>query len=89
MGLEIKITGSDGRRFNSIGEMVGAEGKSWVDDRVAAVQRAVSSQTCPIHGERPTVRVRRSGDETRFEFGACCEDLRDRAQQAADTAFRR
>ena len=88
MGFEVKITGSDGRRYNSLADMVQAEGEQLIDDKKAAIERAIRDEYCSTHGQHPSVRVSQTGGTTRYEISACCEDLRDRAQQAADIALR-
>lgn len=56
MDLEIEYTGSDGKKYNSLSDMMGAEVTNLVDDHVAAVERAIANERCGVHGERATAR---------------------------------
>lgn len=86
MGLEIEYTGDDGRKYNSLEEMMKAETEKLLDDRVIAIERAVSSQRCSLHGQNASAVVRRSGDQISFDITGCCDTLAEAAHQAAATA---
>ncbi len=83
MGFEIKATGSDGRRYNSMADMLEAEGKRLIDDHVSAVERAIRSQRCPVHGEYAKAARQRTSRGVDFKISGCCDDLVERAQAAA------
>jgi hypothetical protein len=89
MGLEVEITGSDGRRYNSLADMVEAEGKALIEGKVSAIRSAIAAQRCSVHNVSATSDVHRVGDRVEFAITACCEELRDRAQTAADRALRK
>jgi hypothetical protein len=87
MGLELNIKGSDGRRYESLAEMIQSEGEQLISDQEAAVERAIKSQVCSVHGEHPSVVRRATSEGTRLEISACCDDLLGRAQRAAGSAI--
>jgi hypothetical protein len=87
MGFELKITGSNGQKFDSIGDMFEAEVKGLFDDTLSTVERAIQAQRCPVHHQAPSVSRRQKGDTVEFCFEACCEDLKARAEAAASRAL--
>ena len=58
MGFEMKITGSDGKRYGSLADMISAEAGRLVDNHVEQVERAISSTRCPDHGKYASVTRR-------------------------------
>jgi hypothetical protein len=87
MGLEIEYTGDDGRKYESLAEMLQAEGSKLIDDTMTEVQRAIEAQRCPLHGRGPSATMTRSGDRISFEIEGCCDDLVERAQRAGEEAL--
>jgi len=86
MGIDIKYTGSDGRRHNNLGEMMEAEVGSLLDDVAANVRRAVSAQRCPVHGKTASVAVGRGANGINYSISGCCDALTARAERAAQAA---
>jgi hypothetical protein len=86
-GVSIKYTGSDGRSYPDAGSMIRAGVDKILEDKYATVERAVRQKTCPVHHRSASVRRSRSGDKISFHIEACCEQLRDEAQAAADQAM--
>jgi hypothetical protein len=83
MALEMRITGSDGRRYDSLAEMIEAEGRALIDQHINRVERAIRAQRCGVHGKSATTKVRRTGDRYSFDISGCCDALIERAQAAA------
>ena len=88
ISMSIKYTGSDGRSYPDAGSMLRAGVDKILEDKFAAVERAVRQKKCPVHHRSASVQRTRSGDKVSFRIQACCEDLRDQAQAAADGAFK-
>lgn len=86
MGFDIKITGSDGRRYSSLSDMIQAEGERLVADHTQAVQRAIESTRCPTHGQRARAAMSKTSEGYSFDISGCCDDLIRRAQAAASRA---
>ncbi len=83
MGFEMKITGSDGKRYDSMADMIEAEGKQMMDDHTAAVEGVIERERCPVHGESATVTRERRSDGIGFKIEGCCDQLVEQAQAAA------
>ncbi len=87
-GVSIKYTGSDGRSYPDAGSMLRAGVDQILASTYADVERAIRGKICPVHHKSASVRRTKSGDTVRFHIEACCEKLRNEAQEAADRAFR-
>jgi hypothetical protein len=83
MGLEIEYTGEDGRKYDSLEEMLAADVEKILTDQVAAIERAVTSTRCSVHDQKATVSVSRTGEGLSFKIDGCCEELCARAERAA------
>jgi hypothetical protein len=82
----MKITGSDGRRYGSLGDALAVDVTRLIDEHATGIERAIRREYCSTHCQNPSVVRRMSNGEIRFEIEACCEDLRDRAEAAAARA---
>lgn len=87
-GASIKYKGSDGRSYPDAGSMLRAGVDKILADKFDAIERAIRRKTCPVHHQTPSVHRTRSGDKVSFRIVACCDQLRDEAQAAADRAFK-
>jgi hypothetical protein len=88
MSVSIKYTGSDGRSYPDAGSMLRAGVDKILENKYAAIERAIRGKACLVHHRKASVRRTRSGDKVSFNIEACCEQLRDQAQVAADRAFK-
>jgi hypothetical protein len=86
--VSIKYTGTDGRSYPDAGSMLRAGVDKILEDKFAAVERAVRQKTCPVHHKSASVRRTRSGDTVKLHIEACCEQFRGGTQAAADRAFK-
>jgi hypothetical protein len=86
--MSIKYTGSDGRSYPDMTSMLRAGFDEAFADTYAEIQRAIRRPTCPVHHRKATVRRTRSGSKVQFRIKACCEQLKDEAQAAAEGALK-
>jgi hypothetical protein len=86
--FKLEITGSDGRKYQDIGDMLEAEVDGMLEETYGAAERAIRAEQCPIHHQRPTVKRRKTIDGVVFEFECCCERLNADAKAAASRALR-
>jgi hypothetical protein len=86
MSLEIEYTGDDGRKYNSLEEMLAADVEKILSDQAAAIERAVTSTHCPVHDQNARVSVSRTGEGLSFKIEGCCDELCARAERAASAA---
>jgi hypothetical protein len=84
MGIDIKITDSQGRRHSDMAGMLKSETDRIVDDHLQAMRRAIESVRCDIHGERATVTFSKSAGKATFNISGCCDELVEKAEAAAD-----
>jgi nitrous oxide reductase len=86
MSLKMEYTGDDGRKYASLAEMMQAEADKVIAEQLAAIERAITAQSCPVHGGSASVVVTRTGDQVSYKIDACCEELAERAQEAGAAA---
>jgi hypothetical protein len=87
-GVTIKYTWSDGQSYPDGASMLQAGLDRILADKYAAMERAIRQKTCPVHHRSASVHRTRSGDKVSFRIEACCKQLRDLTQAAADLAFK-
>lgn len=88
INMSIKYTGSDGRSYPDMSSMIRAGFDEVLADSYAEIEHAIRRPTCPVHHRKASVRRSRSGDTVRFHIEACCERLKDQAEQAASQALK-
>jgi hypothetical protein len=88
ISMSIKYTGSDGRSYPDAGSMIRAGVDEVLADQYAAIERAIRRPTCSVHHKKASVRRTRAGDKVKFQIEACCEQLRDQAEAAADRVLK-
>jgi hypothetical protein len=86
VGLEIEFTGDDGRKYNSLEEMLAADVEKILADNESAIERAVTSTRCPTHNKTASVTFSRTGEGFSFKIDGCCDELCASAERAASSA---
>jgi hypothetical protein len=86
--LKLEITGSNGRKYQNIGDMLEAEVNGMLEETYGKAERAIRAEECSIHHQRPIVKRRKTMDGVTFEFECCCEELNAQAKAAASRALR-
>jgi hypothetical protein len=86
--MSIKYTGSDGRSYSDMSSMIRAGFDEVLADSYEEIERAIRRPTCPVHHRKASVRRSRRGDTVRFHIEACCEQLKDQAEEAAGHALK-
>lgn len=88
MSISIKYTSSDGRSYPDAGSMFRAGLDKILENKYTSIESAIRGKSCQVHHRKASVRRTRSGNKVSFNIEACCEQLRDQAQAAADRAFK-
>jgi hypothetical protein len=88
MGFKMEITDGKGRKFNSLADAFESEIKGMIDNTLAAAERAIRGQICPVHQRRPSVQRHQTGSKYELRFEACCEEAKTRAEAAASRVLR-
>lgn len=83
MGVDIEYTDGKGRKHKDIAAMFEADVQSVIDAHLESVRGAIEVERCEVHGESPSVAVSRNGEDVSFEITGCCDELVERAQEAA------
>ncbi|HYM46062.1 MAG TPA: hypothetical protein VES65_07875 [Solirubrobacteraceae bacterium] len=86
--LKLEITGSNGRKYQNIGDMLADEVEGVLSSTYRKVERAIQAEHCPTHHQRPAIKRRKTKDGVTFEFECCCEKLDAQAKAAASRALR-
>ena len=86
MSLKIEYNDDDGRKYNSIAEMLAAEVEKALGDNESAIERAVTSTCCSIHNQAASVTFSRTDEGFDFIISGCCDKLRASAEAAANSA---
>lgn len=83
MGFKLDFTDGNGRRVDSLAEAFEPAVTAMFNETFSKIERAIQAERCPVHDRRPTVTRRRKADRVVFEFEACCDEAKSRAEAAA------
>ncbi|HET8955570.1 MAG TPA: hypothetical protein VFN18_07920 [Solirubrobacterales bacterium] len=82
MGFEMEFRDNRGRKHNSLESLVEAEKDKLVDEAARNVEDIVRAQRCPVHGQSPSISIRKGSDGFNYSINGCCDECVKEAEAA-------